>query len=718
MNRKQVDKSFVHQHDSSDCGAACLLAAIRYFGGDSTITHLRSISGTSITGTTLLGLYQAATKMGIKATGAEASAVMDLAQQPNLAILAVVNEQKYEHYVVCYGYCEEKFVIGDPAFGVRLLAPAELGKIWTFKCLLLEPTAKFILQSDIIIRKRQWLRQLVADDIGILTASLVVGIIFSVLGMVMAVFSQKLVDEVLPQHNVQKLVVGLSLVFVLLLVRILIGALRSNLLITQSRNFNNRIINFFYSRLLNLPKAFFDTRKTGDMVARLNDTRRIQNVISSIAGETIINTLMVLVSLSFLFFYSWQVALVAILSVPVFFVIIYRHNSTIVAQQHDAMTGYSLTESNFISTISGIAAIKNFNRQPVFERINQVLYASFQDKVFVLGKTQIRIGLISGLASVIIIVGLIACASALVFSNALTVGQTMAVIGIAGQLFPAVASLALVAIPIGEAKVAFNRMFEVVGEAEQVHEKEDILDLPITIEKVDVCNLSFRFVGRKKLLSDVDVTFERGKITCIVGESGCGKSTLCQLLQRFYFPETGTICANSIDITRFTEEQWCGLISVVPQDVFIYNGTVADNICFGAMPRDVNLVMEFCGRYGFNKLIEDLPQGLFTIVGEEGINLSGGQKQMVALARALYKQSQVLILDEFTSAMDRKTEHEVCEILKRIKHNHIIIFVTHRLETASNVADKICVVQNGRVLVEGTHKELMQTGNFYSEFWM
>lgn len=717
MNRKLIHASHVKQHDSSDCGVACLLSLVRYYGGDSTIQHLREISGTSQNGTTLLGLYQAAGKIGFKAEGAEAGGVSDLVDHGKPVILAVLLEGKYEHYIVCYGFENGRFILSDPAKAIEYYTSEELETIWTKKCLLLEPTEAFVRKSDIRQRKRVWIRSLLREDSGILIASIVIGVVLSVLGMVMAVFSQKLVDEVLPAHDIQKLIVGLLLVFVLLQARVFIGALRSRLLITQSRDFNNRIIDFFYDRLLRLPKPFFDMRKIGDMVARLNDTRRIQTVISSLAGDTIINALMVVVSLIFLAVYSWQIALIALLCMPLFFWVIYRHNAAIIAQQQEVMAGYAMTESNFISTINGISAIKNFNRQSVFQKINQFLYAAFQGKVFDLGKTQIRIGVISGVASVVIMLGLVAYCSFRVFDGSLTIGELMAVVGITGSLFPAVAALALIAIPINEAKVAFDRMFEVIGMNAANEGGEPDVVAPELAELLAVSDLSFRFVGRRKLLDTISLQFRRGEITCIVGESGCGKSTLCQILQRFYTPESGTIQLDDVDIDSFSSEQWAQLVSVVPQEVYIYNGTVLDNICFGIIPKDINEVVEFCTRYGFDKFIRELPQGLMTLVGEEGINLSGGQKQLVAFARALFKPSQILLLDEMTAAMDRQTERTICDLLLRLKEGHIVVFVTHRLETAKRIGDRIYVIDSGRIQVSGAHNELMQTQNFYSEYW-
>lgn len=318
--------------------------------------------------------------MGFRAEGCEAD-VDALIEHGRPVILHVLTEQKTEHYIVCYKYENGKFIIGDPGAGLDEYTPAELEKRWVSKnCLVLEPSENFVGKSDISAKKRAWIKELVRADMPLLLTSVGIGIVVSILGMVMTVFSQKLVDEVLPERNTEKLLLGVIFVTFLLLARTLITALRQKLLLKQGKDFNNRIINFFYDRLLNLPKPFFDTHKIGDMVARLNDTRRIQTVIATIAGNTMIDALVALVSFGFLAYYSWQVGLIALCCMPVFFLVIYKHNSKIIAQQKEVMAGYAMTESNFIRTIDGIATIKNFNRQGVFQHINKLLYELFSTK--------------------------------------------------------------------------------------------------------------------------------------------------------------------------------------------------------------------------------------------------------------------------------------------------------------------------------------------------
>lgn len=232
-----------------------------------------------------------------------------------------------------------------------------------------------------------------------------------------------------------------------------------------------------------------------------------------------------------------------------------------------------------------------------------------------------------------------------------------------------------------------------------------------------VTNLSFRFAGRSQLLKDINISISKNECIAIVGESGSGKSTLGQILQKFYLFENGTITINNqYNLTELNTENWRNILGVVPQDVTIFGGNVITNILLGQEDTPENIT-KFCQDYGFENFINSLPQSYTTILGEEGINLSGGQKQIIALMRALYKKPQVLLLDEFTSAMDRKTEQFVLELLNKLKSELTIIFISHRLHSLPKIADRIYVLEDGIISNSGNHNQLMEAKNFYSDFW-
>jgi ATP-binding cassette subfamily B protein len=714
MNLKHIEKTHTLQLDQSDCGVACLLSVIKLYEGNNSLEKLRELSGTTKQGTSMLGLYQVANKIGFNAEGCEAD-IQALIDHKQPVILHVVMEEKLQHYVVCYFYDEKKgFLIGDPAKGIYYLSSDELDKIWVSKsCVTLEPNESFDKETTEKNAKRNWFLKILKEDYNLLGISLLLGVFVAGLGMAMSLFSQKLIDDILPSHNIKKLITGIALLAVLLLARVGLSVLREYFLLLQSKDFNNRINNTFFYSLLHLPKPFFDTRKIGELVARLNDTQRVQRVIKTLASSLVIDVLVAIISLVFLFGYSWKLGLIILLSLPIYFYIIYRSNAKIIHSQKEVMQSYAFNESNYINTIQGIEAIKNNNKQDVFFQSNEIVFGNFQDKIFSLGKINITLSWQSGLASVFFLIGVLVYTSIQVFNKDIKLGELMAILGIVGSLLPSIANLALISIPISEAKIAFNRMYEFAS-----IEKEKNEGVPITeINSISIQNLSFRFAGRSELFQNLNIEIEKGKFTAIVGESGSGKSTLGQILQRFYFYENGKILVNNqTHLNEIELKNYRNLIGVIPQEITIFNGNVVDNILLGNTDTPEN-IMQFLTYFGFDVYFNQLPQGLATILGEEGINLSGGQKQIIALARVLYKKPQFLILDEATSAMDRNTENFTMNLFEKIKPNCAIFFISHRLNTLKNFADIVYVLENKTISHFGNHKKLMETNNFYSDYW-
>ena len=692
FSRKHITKTFTLQHDQSDCGVACLLSILRLYEGEETLERLRELSGTNREGTTLLGLYQCAQALGFEAEGCEAD-INALIIHGKPLILHVAIEGGQEHYIVCYGYQQGKFLVGDPAKGISEMLPEELEAIWQTKiCLTLEPNQQFKLSKNKQKDRKEWFLHLIKDDIRLLVLSALLGVVIGVLGLASAIFSQRLIDVILPSKDATALTTGVVLLLLLLLARVGVSVLREYFLLQQSKDFNNRVNHQFYSNLLFLPKSFFDTRKIGELVARLNDTQRIQRVIRQLVGSFVIDVLVVVISIIFLFAYSWVVGLLTFIAVPMCFLIVYRHNTKIIALQREVMQQYALSESNYISSMQGISEIKLGNKQGVFSEVNQRVFGTFQDKIFDLGKVNIQLSWQSGVFSVVVLIGLLSYTSFRVLNGELQLGELMAILAVLGSLLPSAINLALVAILINEAKVAFLRMYEF-----SAMQPEQGGELSIEeIESIVIKHISFRFAGRKALFTDLSLEVKRGEIIGLMGESGCGKSTLAQLLLRFYEPESGEILVNSKHSLRSLNlERYRTLIGMVPQEIPIFNATLLENILLGSKI-SVEELSVFMGTYQLESYFSQFPQGLATMVGEEGINLSGGQKQILALTRALLRNPQLLILDEATSALDKETEAFVLEILRQIKPHTAILMISHRKDVLLEIADRIVILGEDR----------------------
>jgi ATP-binding cassette, subfamily C, bacteriocin exporter len=717
ISTKAIKKYSVLQHDSSDCGAACLASVINYLGGFSTIEKIRRLSGTGQSGTTMLGLYQAAVQSGIDAAGYDAT-IPEIIDYKGILILHVSTENGLDHFIVSFGFEKDKFIIWDPAKGLEFKTIGDLADIWiSKKCLGLIPNDTFKFEKENKSEKKGWLLNIIKPDSSLLIVSIVIGILISTLGLVMAIFTQKLIDKILPSKDIKLLSIALFSVLILLSVRIVLGVIRQLILLSQGRSFNIRIVDDFFGTLLLLPKSFFDTRKTGDFVGRLNDTIRIQRVITEFASVYTIDILIVLTSMIILFFYSEPAAFFTLLLLPVFFILVYRWNSKIITAQREMMSKYAHSESNYIDSLQGINEIKSLNWQNLFKERNRNVYSDFQGKTFFLGKIKIKLGLITGLAGTFYLIVVLLYTSVGVIEAWMTQGELLAILSISSNILPSVLNLALIAIPISEAKVAISRMFEFTQITQEGLKNRDV-DTEIEIKKIKLNNLSFRFPGRKLLLRDINISIEKGRVVSLIGESGGGKSTLVNLIMGFYEPEGGKIIFNDkINSNEISLKNWRSSIGIIPQEIHIFNGTILQNLLTEYSEDKIKELLSMITEYGLGPFIDSFPAGLMTLVGEEGLNLSGGQKQIIAFVRAIYRDPDFLLIDEGTSNMDTGTEKIIINLIERLKSKIGILMISHKVNLIKKLSDRIYVLENATITGSGSHEDLLRENDLYKIFW-
>lgn len=706
--------TFTKQKDQSDCGVACILSIINHFQGSGFIENLRELSGTTKQGTTMLGLYQAAQKYGFIVEGLEADTKW-LQAIDSPVILHVLIDKRLQHYVVCYGYKNNKFIVGDPAKGIVEYTEKELNEIWQSKALLkLTPNETFVKVEKLKKEKLNWFKQLIKEDYSLLSIVFVLSLVVSVLGVTMSIYSQKLIDDILPSKDIEKLVVGTVLLLVLLSARGAVNYLSGFFGITQSKLFNNRLINHFFSGLLYLPKSFFDNRRIGELVARMNDTNQIQTTITRVIGQLLKDFLMVIVGLIVLFTYSIPIGFIVLGSIPFFALIAHRYHKPVVKSQQEVMAANAHKSSNYINTMQGIDSVKAYKKEDEFSKLNKLIYGNFQDKVFALGKVGISLQLSAEIVGVLITIAVLATGSWFVITDKITTGSLMAILGISSSIFPGITSLAFANVTLQGAKVAFDRMYEFTSIKPEYNKKESESSGNKQFNNLQIENLFFRFPGRKQILKEINLNLSKGEIISILGESGGGKSTLLNILQGFYKAESGNVMLNGLSINHIYIPELRDMLGIVPQEVAIFNGTLLDNLTLGGTEEELKACIEFCQQTGFDTYFSQFPQSYATLLGEEGVNISGGQKQLIGLCRALLKKPSLLLLDEPTSAMDIDMENFALKVLLEIKKDCGILIVTHQLKIA-NITDKIYILKNGGIQAFGTKQELLNTKNLYSQ---
>jgi ATP-binding cassette subfamily B protein len=380
------------------------------------------------------------------------------------------------------------------------------------------------------------------------------------------------------------------------------------------------------------------------------------------------------------------------------------------------MEGSAELESQLVESLNSIGTIKRFGLESFANIKTETRFISLLNIGYKSSLNSIFSGTSTTFIAQLFTIILLWSGSYFVIEREITPGELLSFYAILGYFMNPVASLISANKQIQNALIAADRLFEIMDlEREDIDEK-----VVLSKEKINDIyfkNVSFRYGTRIQVFTDFNLRIKKGHITAIVGESGSGKSTLISLLQNLYPIQSGQIMIGNLDLKYIQHKSLRELVSVVPQKIDLFAGNVIDNIAVGDFSPDMELIIDICNSIGIIDFIESLPNGFHTYLGENGATLSGGQIQRLAIARALYKKPEVLVLDEATSSLDWHSENYIQKAVERLrKENKTIIIIAHRLSTVIN-ADEIMVIQNGKVLEQGNHEKLYKDKGHYYNLW-
>ena len=697
LNIDQAKKAYTQQESINLCGITCLISVCKYFNIDINEADILKNSGTTYTGTTLLGIKESAEKLNLIAEGYTCD-VNELKTCNTISILHAVNKDGFTHFVVCFGYDEanNKFLIGDPAIGLFHCDELYLESIWKSKLLLLFDNKKILPQS--YERKNNnkfsYIINLINQDIPLLLVTLILSIFTSALSLTPALFIQKLADDIIPQKNIKLIFHSIIFYSLILLIIAFFSYINERVIIKQNLLFNVRILRNLLFRIFHLPITFHKSLKTGEIISRLSDTERIQNSIILLINSVFMQVIVLIASISILFYYEMHIGLVALLSIPSLIWLSYYYSFKIEKEQKQTMVEYAKFETYSIDILSGYFAIKSNVKEKLFHKRLFKLYKSAQVKKTDLKILNSQYNLYTNLIVSFFLIITVALSSYFVAINKIAIGVLFAIITILTQVLQASIKVVSYMISVQEAKVAYNRSLIIIQHPLEGECNKQI-KINTTVKNIlNFKNVTFKYPGRDILLDKINFIAKTGELLSILGQIGTGKTTITQLIQRFYAINEGVITFNNDDISMFNLHQWRKQIKVVSQQTKLFIGTIADNISMFA--DSIENVELFCKKMKLNWFFLSENMKLSNMIDEDGSNLSGGQKQLIGIARALYQNSPILILDEPTANMDKECELEVMQLLLRLKKNRIIIMITHKLEIAK-MSDKIYVLDNKTV---------------------
>lgn len=712
MNKK------IKQRDLTDCGAACLASVTSHYKLEMPVARIRQIAGTDIKGTNVLGLVTAAEKLGFSAKGVRGNrdALVKIPLPAIAHVIIKLNESELHHYVVIYKVEKDKVIYMDPADGTYHAKDIDdFLKIWSGVLVLLLPNDNFIERNETVSNLKRFMFLLYPHK-SVIVQCFIGALFYTILGLSTSVYIQKITDEVLPTGNTRLLnLLGVVMLLVFVF-QLLLGVNQTLFMLKTGQKIDIRLILGYYKHLLKLPQRFFDTMRVGEIISRINDAVKIRSFINETAITLTVNVLIVFFSFILMFIYSWKLALIMLIVIPLYSVVYVITNKLNKKQERKLMEHSAELESQLVESLNSVKTIKQFGIEDFSNMKTEVRFVNLLKTVLKSGQNTIFSSYSSESISKIFTIILLWVGSYYVIDNEISPGQLLSFYAIIGYFMNPIANLVSANKSIQNALIAADRLFEIMDLERET--SEDKIDLKRqNVGDIQFEEVSFAYGTRREVFKNFSFVLPQGKVTAIIGESGSGKTTLASLLQRLYPLDNGKIRIGGLDINNFTSESLRSLISTVPQQLNLFSGSVIENIAVGDFQPDMDKLISIIRKLGLIGFVERLPNGLATQIGENGVMLSGGEKQRLAIARALYRNPDILILDEATSSLDSESEQFVKTVIWELRQQgKTILIIAHRLSTVID-ADKIAVLENGILIEEGSHIELYRKGTKYHRMW-
>ncbi|MBW7843794.1 MAG: peptidase domain-containing ABC transporter [Ignavibacterium sp.] len=715
------------QLDSMDCGITCLKMVAQYYKKKINLDFLSKICFASKKGVTLLSISEAAEQIGFKTIGGRISFEKLKKEAP----LPCIIHWNQEHFVVVYKIKQKnifrkqaKVYISDPARGLVRYAEEEFKKHWISTksggedkgiVLLLEPTQDFYKQKGDKINRNNlkflfgyFLRY--KRFFGQLVLGLVLGSLFQ---LIFPFLTQAIVDIGIANKNIGFIYLILIAQMVLIISRMSVEFIRRWILLHISTRINISLISDFFIKLMKLPMSFFDTKLTGDILQRIDDHARVEQFITARSLNTIFSLFTLIIFSIVLWVYDVKIFLIFLVGSMIYtlwILIFLKKRRELDFKYFDAR---ARNQNKTYQLIQGMQEIKLQNT----EKRHRWEWEDVQADLFHINIASLKLQQTQEAGNIFINEAkniLITVVAALaVIHNEMTLGMMLATQYIIGQLTLPIEQTVDFIHDLQDTKISLERINEIHQKNDENHNRpikqQLIADTNIKIE-----NLMFQYEGphSKKVLNNIELTIKQGEVTAIVGVSGSGKTTLIKLLLQYYNPVEGKILVGNNDLQEFNSTWWRNQCGAVMQDGFIFSESIAHNIAANEDEIDKMKLAYAAKTANIHDFIMELPLKYNTVIGNEGQNLSQGQKQRVLIARAVYKNPDFLFFDEATNALDANNEKAIVENLQEFYRGKTVVVVAHRLSTVKN-ADQIVVLDDGKIIETGNHKELTHKKGAY-----
>lgn len=711
------------QADEMDCGPTCLRMVARHYGRVLNAESVREQCALTREGVSLAGVAQGAEAVGMSALGVE----VDYETLRDEVPLPAIAHWRQRHFVVVHAIKGDKVYVADPAFGLITYTKDEFLRGWlshrqhagTGLLLLLEPTEAFFEPSDQKPVQRAGLQMLIPylrPHHSLLIQVVLCLLVASIVQLILPFLTQAMVDHGIRLRNVNFVFLILLAQLTLVISQTTVDIVRGWLLLHIGSRVNIKIISAFLFKLMHLPISFFDTKTTGDLLQRVQDHRRVEELLTGSALSVLFSAVNMIVFGCILAYYDLRIFAVFVVGTALYALWIkafMRRRAILEYRRFDEASG---NQSSMVQLIQGMQEIKLNNsdrrRRWEWEGIQARLFR-VSVKSMAVAQWQTSGGTFINETKNIFITFIAATS---VINGDLTLGMMLSIQYILGQLNAPIGNFLTFAQTVQDARMSLDRLAEIHGRENEEIGSTGTSAIPTKNSIIIEGDLTFSYTGAsgQQVLRGLNFTIPHGKTTAIVGESGSGKTTLLKLLLRFYEPTHGRIKLGPLNFTDLNPRAWRAQCGVVMQGGYIFADTIARNITESDSESsfDRDRLLEAVRVANLQGLIEQLPLGFNTRLGSAGITLSGGQSQRILIARAVYKRPSFLFFDEATSALDAANERVIMENLAEYSVGRTVLVIAHRLSTVRN-ADQIIVLDKGLIVEQGTHDELVAERGAY-----
>lgn len=711
------------QLDGCDCGPACLRMISCYYGVNYSSQFIKERCCINKGGVSFLGIRQAAELIGFK-VGSSKLTLESLIESFNGPCIVHWNQN---HFVVVYKIKRTrnkyKIYVADPAVGLVDYSIEEFKNYWIQTAdgsdsgiaMFLEPLKSFY-DNSVKTNKYdfKFILKYLSPYKKSMSVILIAMLFTSLVSIAFPYIMQQIVDKGIGNKDVSFIILLLIAQSVLVFGQLFANLLKSWLSLHMTVKISISLISDFLNKLMSLPIAFFDSKRTGDIIQRIEDHSRIQTFLTGALLSIIIAATSFIVYSIVMVEYSIKILIVFILGSTLYLAWILFFLNKRKKLDHLRFNEASANKNNIIQMIGGMQEIKLNNcelqKKDEWERIQDRLY-KISVKSLNLGQIQ-EIGATSINQLKNMIISFMSATA--VINEDMTLGMMMSLQYVIGQLSVPLQQFIQFSRSVQDASISMERMGEIHNKEDE--EPKDIQKVKTIPDNADITftNVSFQYDGPESemVLKDVTFTVQANKITAIVGTSGSGKTTLIKMMLGFYHPNTGSIELGGISLSEINKAQWRKQCGVVMQDGYIFSDKISGNIGISDTTIDIDSVKYAAKLSNIDNWINELPLGYDTKIGMEGHGLSSGQKQRILIARAVYKNAKYLFFDEATNALDANNEAEILDNLYKLFSGRTVIIVAHRLSTVKN-ADNIIVLHNGVIVEEGKHDALISKHGYY-----